>query len=137
MVGEVHPDRQATVDQRGRRRSNPALLRGDDELLVEVIQRLVNGDMKLLMRIGALLQEGLTVSEPALQALVDGGKTALLTDRRLKGFTKSATADGDFAALAAEHGAEDLLLANTADGMRVIALADEVGNPLLAALLRA
>ena len=102
-----------------------------------LIQRLVNGDMKLLMRIGALLQEGLTVSEPALQALVAGGKTALLTDRRLKGFTKSATADGDFAALAAEHGAEDLLLANTADGMRVIALADEVGNPLLAALLPA
>ena len=102
-----------------------------------LIQRLVNGDMKLLMRLGALLQEGLTVSEPALQALVAGGHTALLTDRRLKGFTHGSTATVDFAALAAEHGAEDLLLADSPDGMRVIALADEVGNPLLAALLPA
>ena len=102
-----------------------------------LIQRLVNGDMKLLMRLGALLQEGLTVSEPALQALVAGGNTSLLTDRRLKGFTKGATADADFTALIAEHKAEDLVLTDTADGMRVIALADEVGNPLLAALVPA
>ncbi len=102
-----------------------------------LIQRLVNGDMKLLMRLGALLQEGLTVSEPALQALVAGGHTALLTDRRLKGFTHGATAAVDFAALASEHGADDLLLTESVDGVRVIALADEVGNPLWAALLPA
>lgn len=89
-----------------------------------IIQRLVGGDLKLLLRLGALLQDRLAVSEAALQTLVAEGKTGLLTDKRLK------TADDTlFASLCAEHAADDLTLATADDGVRVIALADEVGNP--------
>lgn len=95
-----------------------------------VIQRLVQGDLKLLLRLGALLQDGIAVSEAALQAIVAGATTALLLDRRLK--TADATV---FAALVAEHGGDDLILTTAPDSLRVIALADEVGNLLTAALL--
>jgi hypothetical protein len=98
-----------------------------------LIQRLVQGDMKLLLRLGALLQDGLAVSEAALQSLVASGvagdKGGLLLDRRLK----TITAEG-FPALAKEFDQEDLLLTTAADGVRVIALSDELGNLLTAAL---
>ena len=98
-----------------------------------LIQRLVQGDMKLLLRLGALLQDGLAVSEAALQSLVAGGvagdKGGLLLDRRLKTVTAA-----DFAALAKEYAQDDLILATASDGVRVIALSDEVGNLLTAAL---
>lgn len=94
-----------------------------------LIQRLVQGDMKLLLRLGALLQDGIAISEPALQSIISGGQTALLLDRRLKGSDQAG-----FATLATEHKTDDLILATAPDGVRVIALADEVGNPFTAAL---
>ncbi len=104
-----------------------------------LIQRLVQGDMKLLLRLGALLQDGLAVSEAALQSLVASGaagdqaiaghKGGLLLDRRLKTITIA-----DFADLAKDYAQDDLILATAADGVRVIALSDEVGNLLTAAL---
>ena len=100
-----------------------------------IIQRLVQGDMKLLLRLGALLQDGLAVTEAALQALVaskttEDGKGSLLLDRRLKTIDAAG-----FTALANEHGIDDLTLASAPDGLRVIALEDEVGNLLTAALV--
>ncbi len=105
----------------------PTGLRAADAPL---IQRLTGGDLKLLLRLGALLQERLAVTEAALQAIVSEDRTGLLTDRGLM----TVDASG-FASLCAAHSAEDLVLTFAPDGWRVIALADEVGNPLLAALM--
>jgi hypothetical protein len=100
-----------------------------------ILQRLCGADMKLFLRVGALLQAKLAFSEPALEAIVadDAGKKLAL-DRRLR----DAVPD-QFAALAEEAGAADLGLvlvdeaAGAEPGWRVVALEDELGNPLLAA----
>jgi hypothetical protein len=95
-----------------------------------LIQRLVNGDLKVLLRLGALLQDGYAVSEAALQSLATDGNLRLLLDRRLKGCDEQG-----FDALCQELGIPDLTLATARDGVRVIALSDEVGNPFASALL--
>ncbi len=97
------------------------------------LTRLCGADQKVFLRIGALLQAQLALTEAALSELLgqERGKILLL-DRRLK--------DADparFTALLDEHQLNsDVVLvdgAETEAGWRVIALADEVGNPLLAA----
>jgi hypothetical protein len=98
------------------------------------LQRLCGADMKLFLRLGALLQARLAITEVALEAAVAlPAGHALLMDRRLKD-----TAPADFAALvAALAGGElDLTMLGEEDGIeagwRVVALADELGNPLVA-----
>ncbi len=100
-----------------------------------ILQRLCGADMRLFLRLGALLQAHLAVTEPALAALqaTPGGK-ALIADRRLQDATAAS-----FPALLAEHaGDSGLALLDEAGGAepgwRVLAIADEVGNPLLAAM---
>lgn len=100
-----------------------------------LLQRLCGTDTRIFLRLGALLQSQFAVTEPALEILLGSaaGK-ALLADRRLKDITAAAFAD-----LMKEHAldAPGLLLVDgdsgTDAGWRVIALDDEVGNPLLAA----
>lgn len=94
-----------------------------------MIQKMVGGDLTLLMRLGALLQDRVAVTEPALQHLVAGSHHAFLIDRRLHTST-----DADLIAVSAAHGVQNLVFATAEDGFRVLALADEIGNPLLAAL---
>src|SRR5690349_14931733 len=100
-----------------------------------VLQRLCGADMKLFLRVGALLQAKLAFTEPALEAIVgsEAGKKLAL-DRRLR----DAVPD-QFASLASEAQAAELGLVlvdergGAEPGWRVIALEDELGNPLLAA----
>ncbi len=100
-----------------------------------ILQRLCAGDTRLYLRLGALLQAQVSITEAALEAAVatSTGKQ-LLNDRRLKDIPPHG-----FAALVEEHGSADLglVLADAESGAeagwRVIALEDEVGNPLLAA----
>ncbi len=98
------------------------------------IQRLCGADMKMLLRLGALLQAQLAITEVALEgALALPAGRALLQDRRLR-----EVAPEDFADLVAacDATALDLTLLSESDGIeagwRVIALADELGNPLVA-----
>lgn len=86
--------------------------------------------MRLLLRIGALLEQRVSFTPLALDRLLaDEPGRKLLADRNL------ATA---FAAAAAAAGIDDLRLLEEADGAeagwRTVALADEVGNPLSAAM---
>ncbi len=98
-----------------------------------VLQRICGGDMKLFLRVGALLQAKLAFTELGLEAAVanEEGKK-LVGDRRLR----DAVPD-QFEKIAADAGAAELRLSmvDTAggaeDGWRVIALEDELGNPLL------
>jgi hypothetical protein len=99
-----------------------------------ILQRLCAGNSKLFLRLGALLQARLAFTQPALEQLVasESGKR-LLADRRFK----KATPEG-FAALAGECGCTDAGLTMVDEqggaeaGWRVVALEDEIGNPLLA-----
>lgn len=95
-----------------------------------VLQRLCAGDQKLFLRLGALLQAKLAVTEAALGVMVaDERLKAILLDKGLRTITPEA-----FAALAGPG--SDLVLVDgdaTEPGWRVIALDDELGNPLLAA----
>ena len=96
------------------------------------LTRLCGADQKLFLRVGMLLQANLALSEPALAEIMgDDRLKALLLDKRLR----TATA-ADFAALLTATGSPaDLVLVEAAGevaaGWRVIALADELGNPLL------
>ena len=99
-----------------------------------LFQRLCQGDMKLLLRLGALLKVKLSWTEAALESVIRDGRTALVLDKAL---ALSAADPGQFAILAATHQAEGLSLEHDDDGWRVICLEDEVGNPLTAALLPA
>ncbi len=100
-----------------------------------VLQRLAGGDQRLFLRLGALLQARLAISESALaEAAGNPGLKKLLLDRRLKDATPEA-----FAALASDCGAADcgVVLVDDRDGRtetgwRVLALEDELDNPLLA-----
>jgi hypothetical protein len=109
----------------------PPMLRGLRTTDAPILQRLCAGDTRLYLRLGALLQARLAFTEAALQSAVEtpAGRH-LLGDRRLKD-----VADQGFAALVAEHGAGalGLILTTAEEGWRVIALEDEVDNPLLAA----
>jgi hypothetical protein len=109
------------------------MLRGLRATDAIILQRLCAGDTRLYLRLGALLQGQLSVSEAALEAAIASpAGRLLLGDRRLK----DVAAQG-FAALVAEHGAQELGLVladgagETEPGWRVIALEDELGNPLL------
>lgn len=94
------------------------------------IRRRTGGDMRLLLRIGALLEARLALTELALDRLcADEAGRRLLADRRV------TTADAaGFATAAAAAGIDDCTLLDESGGAeagwRVIALADEVGNPL-------
>lgn len=99
-----------------------------------LFQRLCQGDMKLLLRLGALLKVKLTWTEAALDNVIRDGRTALILDKAL---ALSAADPSQFATLAATHQADGLTLEQDDDGWRVICLEDEVGNPLTAALLPA
>lgn len=97
------------------------------------LTRLCGADQKLFLRVGMLLQAKLALTEPALAEIVAEPRlTALLLDKRMR----TATAD-EFAALLAATGSPAELLLVDAEGQvepgwRVVALADELGNPLLA-----
>ena len=96
------------------------------------LTRLCGADQKVFLRVGMLLQAKLALSEPALgEIMADERLKALLLDKRLR----SATA-ADFAGLLTATGSPADLVLVEADGevepgWRVIALADELGNPLL------
>jgi hypothetical protein len=110
------------------------MLRGLRTIDAPILQRLCAGDTRLYLRLGALLQANVAITAAALEAAVTSpqGKQ-LLNDRRLKEVPPPG-----FAALVAEHGCAELGLLLTDGesgaevGWRVIALDDEVGNPLLA-----
>lgn len=106
------------------------MLRGLRTNDAPILQRLCAGDTRLYLRLGALLQAKLAITETALQASVEApvGKQ-FLNDRRLKD-----VATQGFEALVAEHGCTGLglVLTDAEDGWRVIALDDELNNPLLA-----
>jgi hypothetical protein len=92
------------------------------------LRQRTNGDMRLLLRIGALLEQRVSFTALALDRLLaDEAGRKLLIDRNL------ATA---FAEAAAAAGIDDLRLLTEADGAeagwRTVALTDEVGNPLSA-----
>ena len=94
-----------------------------------VFQRHCAGDLKVLLRLGSLLQQQLTFTEAALQTLAEAGTLAKVMDPRVR-----AVQVAGFAVLAAELGwdAAGLLLVEQ-DGWRIVALEDEVGNPFAAA----
>jgi hypothetical protein len=100
-----------------------------------ILQQLCGTDSRLFLRLGALLQARLAFTRPALESLLDSaaGK-ALLADRALKDANPTV-----FAALVATHACEalGLILVDEASGSdagwRVVALEDEIGNPLVAA----
>lgn len=98
-----------------------------------ILMRLCGADQKAFLRVGALLQAKVSLTEAALAELMgtERGK-AILLDRRLKTATPATFGD-----LLDEHQLAADLVCLDGDqveaGWRVIALADEVGNPLLAA----
>lgn len=111
------------------------MLRGLRAADAPLIQRLCGAEGRLFLRLGALLQAQVTITQMALEAaLADANGKLLLSDRRLKDVQPAG-----FTALAAEHGAAalGLVLVDGATGAeagwRVIALEDELGNPLLQA----
>ncbi len=84
--------------------------------------------MRLLLRVGALLESHISITELALDRLLgDEAGRRLLCDRSL---------GADFLAAAAAAGIDDLRLldevAGAEVGWRTVALSDEVGNPLAA-----
>ena len=88
------------------------------------IRRRTGGDMRLLLRVGALLEAKLNFTELALERLLaDEAGRKLLADRKLT---------VDFSAAAAAAQVDDLVLLDEATGAeagwRTVALADEVGN---------
>lgn len=90
------------------------------------IRRIIGADLRLLLRVGALLEARVCFTALALESLVaDDAGRRLLADRRL---------GQDPAAVLAAAGREDLQVIADADGWRTVALADEVGNPLAPAL---
>lgn len=97
-----------------------------------ILTRLCGADQKLFLRVGMLLQAKLALSEPALgEIMADDRLKTLLLDKRLR----TATA-ADFATLLTATGSPaDLVLVDDEGeveaGWRVIALTDELGNPLL------
>ena len=107
------------------------MLRGLRTIDAPLIQRLCAGDTRLYLRLGTLLHAKLAITQSALESAVESaaGKL-LLSDRRL-----SDVASPGFAALVAEHGCAGvgLVLTNGQEDWRVIALDDEVDNPLTAA----
>jgi hypothetical protein len=99
-------------------------------------KELCGGDMKLLLRLGALLDARLSITALALEsAAADPAGKRLLMDRRLKDADETA-----FCALMVEHGAASLGLALVGEeqgaepGWRLLAIEDELGNQLLAAM---
>jgi hypothetical protein len=95
------------------------------------IQRLVGDDRRLLLRIGALLQERIAFSEPVLAEIPQmDGLRALIMDRGLAKVTEAS----DFTTLAEGHCGpdNDLAWARSEDGWGVCCFSDELGNPLLA-----
>ncbi len=94
------------------------------------IRRRTDGDMRLLLRIGALLEEKLSFTELALERLLaDEAGRHLLINRSI---------GSDFTAAATAAGINDLRLLDEASGAeagwRTVALSDEIGNPLAAAI---
>ncbi len=96
--------------------------------------RLVAGDNRTFLRLGALLEVHLAFTESALEfALSTAPGRALVVDQRLKACVRA-----DFPALAQELGCKDLGLAlydgdsGAESGWRVVALEDELNNPLTA-----
>lgn len=129
----------ATARRRGQRQSpcprRPhitlrGMLRGLRASDASLIRQRTGGDMRLLLRIGALLESRLAFTELALERLAgDEPGRRLLADRRL------GAADAEaFAALAAEAGVDDLRLlldeGGAGSAWRIVALSDEIGNPL-------
>ena len=106
------------------------MLRGLRTIDAPLLQRLCAGDTRLYLRLGSLLQAQLAFTEAALQSTIESpaGKQ-LLNDRRLK----DVAAQG-FDALVAEHGcaAMGLILSEGEESWRVVALDDELNNPLTA-----
>jgi hypothetical protein len=109
------------------------MLRGLRTEDATILQRLCAGDTRLYLRLGALLQAQVAITETALEtALSSPQGKLLLNDRRLKDVPPAG-----FAALVDEHGCGQfgLILADHTQGVdapwRVIALDDELNNPLL------
>lgn len=110
----------------------PRGLRASD---LPTLKQLSGGDQRLLLRLGALLEVRLAFTALALETLVgDQAGKKLLLDRRLKDADETA-----FCALMVESGAGELGLALVAGdapgaddepGWRLVALEDELGNPL-------
>ncbi|MBA2481533.1 MAG: hypothetical protein H0V44_12785 [Planctomycetes bacterium] len=100
-----------------------------------ILQRICGADAKLFLRVGTLLQAKLAFTELALEgaAATEAGRK-MLADRRLRDLVPD-----QFEALASEHGCADLDLVmvdergGAESGWRLIALADELGNPLTVA----
>ncbi|MEK7415340.1 MAG: hypothetical protein AAB263_18695, partial [Planctomycetota bacterium] len=101
------------------------------------MRRRTGGDMRLLLRMGSLLEAKRSLTSLALDRLLadDNGKK-LLADRRLNEADPTTFTD-----IAAAHGVDDVTMLDAAhgadEGWLVIALADEVGNPLTASLATA
>ncbi len=111
------------------------MLKGLRAVDATTIARLCGTDRTLLMRIGALLNAKLAFTALALERCAsDAAAKKVALDRRLKDADDLA-----FCALVAEHAADGsgLILAGVDQevepGWRVVALEDEIGNPLLAA----
>ncbi|MHC5068688.1 MAG: hypothetical protein ACYTF0_08870, partial [Planctomycetota bacterium] len=109
----------------------PSGLRASDAPLIHDI---LGRDQRLLLRIGALLQDQLAVTRAVLEEVARSGALRdLLMDRRLK----DCADEGSLATLSEERGCADLelyLADDHSDGhkWRVIAFLDEADNPLLA-----
>nr|MBA3686036.1 hypothetical protein [Planctomycetota bacterium] len=106
----------------------PTGLRASD---APTLQRLCGSDQRLFLRIGQLLQAKLAFTEPALGEIVGNeALKKLALDKRMREVDATS-----FATLLAEHGGDgDLVLVDGEGeaGWRVIAVVDELGNPLLA-----
>jgi len=95
------------------------------------LQRLCGTDQRLFLRLGALLQANVAITEAALTEMAAvPALRALVMDARLKSATPA-----EFAALLAAAGGSGLVLcddpAEVAPPWRVLAIDDELGNPLL------
>ena len=110
--------------------ANPPVITGLRAADAPIFQRHTGGDLKILLRLGNLLQSSFTFTEAALQGLAGSAVLDKVLDRRLRtidveGFPALATELGwdgcDVVLLDDSHGAPA--------GWRVVALADELGNP--------
>ncbi len=111
------------------------MLKGLRAVDAATIARLCGADRSLLMRVGALLNAKVAFTALALErCATDAAAKKVALDRRLKDADDLA-----FCALVAEHAADGsgLILAGAdhevEPGWRVVAVEDEIGNPLLAA----
>ena len=109
------------------------MIRGLRAADTAILQRLCAGDTRLFLRLGALLQHHLACTEAALEAaLASPPGKALLRDRRLNRITPAL-----FTTVVSDCGADGigLILVDEAQGAdagwQVIALDDEIGNPLV------